>query len=1510
MSDIIQVESVQQSIFHELTRESGLELGTQGQLNKLVVEPSVFLYGIIQKLKNHSQYPNPLIEQFLESLQAHIEDNAQFQACLQPSIISGSAKFVTTNNSIIQVLLSIDFLQPRLIDILLEKLPGFITDSDNETVCSPIPRLIIHQLKWLGYIVEPDRLSSKILEVISITPINIQREIIINLPEIVDDDSQHNVIIDELKTLMEENYQLTVPILDALSNFIMHGNSINELRDVIIERLESADLADLPIVLKFLLQFVTPDDVEDVIQSIRKKLDFRSIGKLQEMNKQSKSFGKSKKENMPETLIFESIKTGIQFHKFVKDAWLKIITELNSPTEHEILDILVLFIVHSFRSMKKKVEPIFRKKVSSGLITHQILEETITCHSEGLFEYFKSIISLSEALLRSTQQHSQISRAASIIYKSCFKVFELEHQQEIVWSLVTHIGSGLPAEVDSALAVLLALVKEDSKKLYYFAVYFKGILDFLDNLSFDQIRVLFEIISRLAIEEVIEDTTSGTASGGGLLSEFSIVIQKRLAYPSEKDKQIGVIGALTLVRTMGSKEECQKFDPSSSLGSDEGRTHPLLNSALENLQKLQSNIVESKRCYSLIYDELAYLISHRSLDSRIESWIKDKMASRFTDIYVIDIDETNDLYKKKSSLQNLPIEIWMHDKDGTFIESIPIETWIESEKTTNESVLINIYPMLCAPHVNANQQFVADQSEWIMCISSMFKLMQACEKADKDSLDDIDALLGSGIVMYKKNEDHSEQTNNANVTQDVICDSLFIAINWFREIINSFSEDHSDIDFHKTVIARLQHVEKLEKKLEEELANSSLFHPIGYSSLTRKIGVERRNIVIERSKPATQASNNTKQQQPRTRRRPAIIGKRKALSSRQHADEGEKSKSSGDSTSKTTLADLRPLMREFEWHVFYLFKYADLNIFEQDSGNMNLDDDNQNKNCSQNPKLGISQMVYLLKDLDRKLEYKLSSSTISNLPFFAKKSKKLDNDTGLSLISRQSESEVVDHVIKTLPLILKQFEVISEGDMVMSEQSEIDEINQCMELILGIIYRVFSWSGLMSPDKKETVIRLLTHFHPYKTDSGSRNTSQTLSIQQAATKAFTYLEIFADSLSTGKLAIYYHKILYKITEMASDPKEFITTISTLAKKFASHEWKDTKQLNSSSITYLIENDIKHSDDNLERIDYYVSKIFPALETDDEQTLKEIPLLNTANFPDFYKVVSMELIGLMNDKLWDFESTEMKLEYLAKIVKCWRQLITVIKYNQKRAILAIALKYGRNFVDLFSKNAIPFIDLHLKGHRKEIQIIFKYFQVATRHLQALCIHVKVVKEVKLSNMVPLVKKSLESVIFRVKGILQHNDFAAESFFLGNLRQRDLEGHEVNTDRLVEPELHNDEDKSESELDEQYIAEIEDEIKGEENSDVESSVNQSTASSSSKNTRSSISRSIQNSDDEMKSNDDDHGESDENSDISDSANDNEADENSQKKRRKSSRVPVYAKRPRKDSSNQPAKRKRES
>jgi len=56
-----------------------------------------------------------------------------------------------------------------------------------------IPKLIMNQLRWMDNIVDPKELTEGLFEMISITPIHIQKEIIEAIPDIIID-SQHNVI--------------------------------------------------------------------------------------------------------------------------------------------------------------------------------------------------------------------------------------------------------------------------------------------------------------------------------------------------------------------------------------------------------------------------------------------------------------------------------------------------------------------------------------------------------------------------------------------------------------------------------------------------------------------------------------------------------------------------------------------------------------------------------------------------------------------------------------------------------------------------------------------------------------------------------------------------------------------------------------------------------------------------------------------------------------------------------------------------------------------------------------------------------------------------------------------------------------------------------------------------------------------------------------------------------------------------------------------------------------------
>ncbi|RIA85935.1 Fanconi anaemia protein FANCD2 [Glomus cerebriforme] len=1401
-----QVTQEQKSIFHILTSEAGLRLKNSGP-HELGVEPSIFRRELCQKFLSHPQYPDPIIDQFLEALQELFdEDPLQFIMCLKPLSMNGESRFDTTTDSLIRILLGIDFIQSNLIDKLLERLPTFISDSDNDNIESPIPQLILQQLKWLEHTVDPLRLTEKILEMIPITPLDIQREIITNLPEIIND-SEQKTVIQTLIELMDQNHRLIVPILDALSNFTVQEDYMNKIHETIFDRLESADLEDLPLVIKFLLQTATSEDAYEIVKQIREKVDFRSIGRLQNEANQSKRNQKKKKEQVPESLILDSIKNGIQFHKFIMDAWIKAINDVKVPTKHMIIDILILLIMHSIPGAKKKVENIFRKKIENGLFTRKLLEEAITCHYEGLQEYFNNIISLSESLLRSSQQQATLARAACSLYKSSFIVYETYEQQEIVASLVTHIGSGSNTEADSALSVLSHLVEADLVKISRFAIFVKGILDYLDNLSVDQIRILFDVLSKL----IHEDANNGDGNSG-LLSEFSIVIQKQLSNPSEKYKQIGVIGALALVKTLGAKELSSNYDNSNTSSNNSDKRNPFLNVIKENLAKIERHCVRSMACLSFAYDELAHFISHNLLDEDLVIWISDKLASPFQDFFILDDDDVSGYNKEAYHLPQIPIEPWMKI-DGELFN--------------------NIYPLLCEPYVSTDvRTSLGIKRDWIISSCSMFKLWQACEKAkNKGTLEEIDALLGMGILMYEKQTaDHMKSNNYTKLMCETACNALFYAINWFREIVNAFWSQ-SDIDdaTSKKIIRRLQNINELENLLTELLEITPTFQPFGFGIPTQKPVTKVRVISV----PVGSSQRNIIRAGKTARR--SAISKGKILSARRIEEQEEEQSKINDSAAQfMCAADLRPLMRELEMEIFGILKYGEFKKPQDDYGDNDDEpkDEKYNEVSDDKIRLQPKEIIYLLEDLNRKLEHKISASSM-NIPFFAKKSKKNEINTkskGFGLISRKSALEIVSTVSeKYLPILLNQFEsicnLLDPDNDVLLERNELNETQKCLELILEIIHRLVSWSDLKSPDNVQTLINILNQISSKGDSPSSEPTVTSMQrdfLQKFITDAFEYLLKFSSKIPTANLAILFHKILCKINEFAPDPNELSVESGNIARYFVTNQWQDRKQLKPTSIIYLIQQDIHYSMDKIERIKYYADLVLPSLENNEEEVLQENPLFNKDTFQYFYKALSIELIETLREFKMNGTTEEILLQFTG-MVYCWQRLVSFIKKNHKRVILSVVLRYGRGFIDLFVKKMLPFMDESFKLHRDVTLTIFKDFQSATRNIQTLCTHVKVAKETMLAAMVPAVKKSLEIVIFQVKAMLQHNGCPPEAFFMGALKFRDIEGNLIDPDMPINEDTRDEvnsvlNDNDDDDGDDEDVEQIDDEEKHEENDDI--------------------------------------------------------------------------------------------
>lgn len=101
--------------------------------------------------------------------------------------------------------------------MLLEKLPEYF-DASSSSLDDDVARLILNHFRWLDFFVDSDVFIDKLMEVLSICPIHLKKEIIGSLPEIVGDQNS-KLVVDSLERMLEEDSSIAVPVLDSFANF-------------------------------------------------------------------------------------------------------------------------------------------------------------------------------------------------------------------------------------------------------------------------------------------------------------------------------------------------------------------------------------------------------------------------------------------------------------------------------------------------------------------------------------------------------------------------------------------------------------------------------------------------------------------------------------------------------------------------------------------------------------------------------------------------------------------------------------------------------------------------------------------------------------------------------------------------------------------------------------------------------------------------------------------------------------------------------------------------------------------------------------------------------------------------------------------------------------------------------------------------------------------------------------------------------------------------------------------
>lgn len=106
--------------------------------------------------------------------------------------------------------------------MLLEKLPEYFDinpeySGRSSSLDEDVARLIVNHFRWLDFLVDSYAFTNKLMQVLSICPLHLKKEIIGSLPEIIGDQN-NKTVVDSLEKMLQEDSAIIVSVLDSLSN--------------------------------------------------------------------------------------------------------------------------------------------------------------------------------------------------------------------------------------------------------------------------------------------------------------------------------------------------------------------------------------------------------------------------------------------------------------------------------------------------------------------------------------------------------------------------------------------------------------------------------------------------------------------------------------------------------------------------------------------------------------------------------------------------------------------------------------------------------------------------------------------------------------------------------------------------------------------------------------------------------------------------------------------------------------------------------------------------------------------------------------------------------------------------------------------------------------------------------------------------------------------------------------------------------------------------------------------
>ncbi|BAF20829.2 Os07g0154400 [Oryza sativa Japonica Group] len=1277
-----------------------------------------------------------LRDRLLAGLAAFAESPARLRQLLLPTSAAHSP-------SLARALLSVPALQPGLLGLLLDKLPEhFDNVLDGMPLHDDVGRLIVAQFRWLDFLVDADAFVAKLMEVLSVAPPRLKKEIIGSLPEIIGDQC-HATVVAALEKLLQEDSEVVVSALDALSDLNLSEQLQEQAVTVAISCIRTVHADQMPHLLRFLLLSATPFNAGRIISQIRKQLKF--VSTVDPRAARGKKLKGKASANGTDGAILDALRSGLRFKNMLCEAFLKELKSVDNPRDHKVIDVwLIMLIYGNGGALQKSAEKILKSKILQLCIRETLFDQCIRGNTELVKDHFVSYLSVSDFLLACKEEKAR--EFAAYLFTALFEEFsDTFSRQELIGSLIAHIGSGVSLEVSSALDIMISLTSDKPEELIPLSSHITGILDYLESFHEDNLRKVYEIFCHLALAAGF-NTGSG---GSSVANELLMVVRKQVSNPDMKYRRMGIIGALRIVSTIADVNASMNCSSSQQPNYDEALE--LLKMAVNSCKFVMLPLI-------LLYDELAVLLENSSLHSAIVEWVGEHVAE-FDTVFLADLDDGE--LSKKYVCDGIEGELWMN-LDG------------------------NISPVF---------------QTCLQILPSQFSLLTIIERlGNQGSLGGINAVLGCPLHLPStKLNAFSTQvaTRVDNVSQRARNETAVKLLMRLRNLILLEGLLNAYLKIHPLSLPDLRYVG------DHGSTSTSKFN------LPKNMGDQNMegNVSNKRQKGHKDKASSEKSNSDEKFKQPTILDafKRAGVTISQETNRDSQPSPSGmmsrvtehetNNPCKFGIVDLMAApaqldMQRFKFRTLHATCLSLLNYSEPQDTTVSY-------NESEMP-----LYVYLLRELQNKLDNLYPSSK----PFFSSsqgKSTQAYCQKSMEEFLNKIQplfSSVRKHLDGAVSMIKDGSDSCPDNWNSHSASAGNPDIPYVVVLkssvatsvfkeVLGCYRKLLGIPDLLNQANISVLKELLQTFQP------SENFDEVLAEFRPSLvpSNLDYLYCGAYTMFAAILDIVLNSVIMLFEKSGEQngknlhmgcSKEIIPFLrkhlglsarklltSDLPSEDAENGWQSKGDL----IQKILQIYLKNSDSTSDLLDELACSVLPkvpSFKTGSTQDMSHgFPTLCASTILSWYRVVHEENTGNLNKmikqalktKAQSERAVETSLEEIQKSVLVFVSLINMCKTHEKVVMHAMAVKHGGRFVDTFLK-AFNFLETHFGQHNDIILQMIKSLQKATKTIQTICAEAKGHKRTMITSKIPVAKRSLERFVFQVKALL-HNCSTEETFWMG-------------------------------------------------------------------------------------------------------------------------------------------------